>query len=117
MVGEIADPSGNAARAIPDDLSACGVSCEPVCAFPRMCISAGTGRAVVATCSNSNSISLAISHGRERAFGTMDGVGGGTIRDILLNEAPPVLPTDTDTVVPVLGSAVVMSARLGSSHG
>jgi uncharacterized membrane protein YeiH len=50
-------------------------------------------------------------------LGAVTGVGGGTIRDILLNEVPAVLRTDVYAVAAVLGATVfVVSVRLGVSR-
>jgi uncharacterized membrane protein YeiH len=51
-------------------------------------------------------------------LGTITGVGGGTIRDVLLNQVPGVLQSEIYATAALLGSACVIAARnLGLSSG
>lgn len=50
-------------------------------------------------------------------FGTLTGIGGGMVRDLLVREIPAVLRTDVYALAGILGAAVIVGARMEGVSG
>jgi uncharacterized membrane protein YeiH len=44
-------------------------------------------------------------------FGTLTGIGGGMVRDVLVGETPTVLRTDIYALAAIIGAAILVSTR------
>jgi uncharacterized membrane protein YeiH len=44
-------------------------------------------------------------------FGTLTGIGGGMVRDVLVREIPTVLRTDIYALAALIGATVIVGAR------
>jgi uncharacterized membrane protein YeiH len=75
------------------------------------------GLALFAVAGTAKALDFGLSAGMAAIMGTVTGVGGGTVRDILLNVVPAVLRNDIYAVAALAGAVVmVVVIRIGAAR-
>jgi uncharacterized membrane protein YeiH len=75
------------------------------------------GLALFAVAGTAKALDFGLSAGMAAIMGTVTGVGGGTVRDLLLNEIPAILRSDIYAVAALAGAVVmVLVIRVGATR-